>query len=159
MILFQQDTKLMEGPVIDTVCQNWHILSRDFHYPLAQFPTPLPLLPSSSIALESSWEDNGLIAFWSRGEDWSDSSPPQMEETPTVPELLSLANFFSTPIRPLPLSLCFLFLLSLFLHSPPQFLLLSPFLCCSRLFSCSPLRPLSPLFLPKFCLCLLSSFF
>ena len=41
----------------------------------------------------------------------------------------------------------------------PQFFLLSPFLCCPCLFSCSLLCPLLLLFLPEFFLCFLSSFY
>ena len=105
MILFQQDTKLMEGPVVGIVCRNWHTSCRDFHHPLAQFPTPLPLLPSPSIASESPWENNRLVVFWSREEDRSDSSSPRTKKTPTVLDLLSLANFFSAPVRPPPVNL------------------------------------------------------
>jgi len=81
----------MEGSVTNTKCQSWHTFCRDSLHPLAQFPTPLPLLPSSSIAPKSSWKDNGLIVFWSREEDQSDSSSPQMEETPMVPVLRQTA--------------------------------------------------------------------
>ena len=160
--------------MVGTVCRNWHTSHRDFHHPLAQFPTPSLLLPSPGVAPESPWEDNRLVVFLSEGGGRSDSSPPWTEETPMVPDSYSLTNFFSAPVRLPPviclflsllfllclhLSLRFLFLSPLFLRSPPQFLLLSPFLCCPCLFSCSPLRPLLLLFLPEFCLCLLSSFF
>ena len=84
--------------MVGIVCRNWHTSRRDFHYPLAQFPTPLPLLPSSGVAPESLWEDNGLVVFWSRGEDQSDSSPPRTEETPMVPDSSYSTNFFSAPV-------------------------------------------------------------
>ena len=54
----------------------------------------------------------------------------------------SIVHFFlSLPfLLYLYLSLRFLFLLFLFLCSPPQFLLLSPFLCRPHFFFCSPLH-------------------
>ena len=148
--------------MVDTVCQNWHTSHRDFYHLLAQFPTPLPLFPSPGIALESPWEDNRLIVFWLRGKDRSDLSPHLYDRCLSIHFLMEgvVCLFLSLPFfLCLHLSLCFLFLSSLFLCSPPQFLLLFPFLCRPCLFSCSLLCPLLLLFLPEPCLCLFPLFY
>jgi len=68
IIVLQKNSTLMEGLVVGIVCQNLHTSHREFLHLLALFPTPLPILPSPSIALKSPWEDNRLIVFLPRGE-------------------------------------------------------------------------------------------
>jgi len=89
----------MEGPVIDTVCQNWHIAHRDFSHLLALFPTPLPFLSSPSIGPKSPWENNRLIVFLSEGGGQSDSSPCLTVELPMVLDSSSSTNSFSAPTQ------------------------------------------------------------
>jgi len=77
-------------------------LSQRFSHPLVQFLAFLPFLPSLGVVLKSPWEDSGPVVFLSEGGDRSDSFSPWTEETPMVPDLSSLTNFFSAPVRPLP---------------------------------------------------------
>ena len=149
----------MEGLVTSTKYQNWHTSHRELLPPLALFPTPQPIFPSPSIALESSWEDNGLVVFLSREEDQSNSSPPQIKEMPMVLDLFSSTSSFATPVQlppvnPLPdgrhclsLFVSGVFSLSSF-ASPISFFVISPSLLA---FSVPPpvsfSQSLSPLFL------------
>ena len=66
---------------------------------MAQFLTPSPFLSLLGIVPKSSWENNGPIVFLSKRGGQSNSSPSQTEETPTVPDLLSSANSFATPVQ------------------------------------------------------------
>jgi len=65
----------------------------------------LPFLPSLGVVPKSPWEDSRPVVFLSEGGGRSDSSPPQTEETPIVPNLSSLTNFFSAPVQLPPVNL------------------------------------------------------
>jgi len=66
---------------------------------LAQFLTPSPFLSLLGIVPKSPWENSRPIVFLSKREGQSNSSPSQTEEMPTVPDLLSSANSFATPVQ------------------------------------------------------------
>jgi len=88
----------MEGLVASTKCQNWHTSCKDYLYPLARFPAPLPFFPSLGAIPESPWEDDRSVVFLSKGKDQSDSSP-HMEKTPMVPDSFASTSFFAVPVR------------------------------------------------------------
>ena len=159
MILLYNNAKLMEGPVVNIVYQNSHISCRDFPHPLALFLTLLLFLFSPSIAPKSPWKNSRLIVFLSREGGQSDSSPPQMEEMPIVPDLPSSTNSFAIPTQPLPVHLLpdERHRLPLFASTIPSLplsaSLLSPFVVSSPLLAFSLSSPISfsllllPLFL------------